>query len=201
MKRAFSLLELVFAAGLSFLLLTLTFRFFVPAVRISLRSQARVSMQQRCALSLQKLQADLFLTSAGAVSRTDEPDRPSILALQPLELRTTLGRPTYQIKLISYHVTGDRRLWRRIWQPPPNLGVAFETAAPHRISAAQLNQLAGLTGFFESHLLTGDVEQFTVSSAIPAPNVANPVRIVLVLEHLEHRCRMEQAVFLKNVSL
>jgi type II secretory pathway component PulJ len=197
-RRAFTVLETLVAAGLGLLLLVLTFRFFVPALKISLRSQERTGMQQRCYLALQKIRADLSLTNAAAVSlATLTP--PSILAIQPMELETMENRPTYQLRLVSYHVSPQKHLLRRVWQPPPTLGVTFEASRPHRLDATQLGQLAGLTsGWFETRRLSPDVEEFSLGSAVPPPNIANPVRVKIVLKSGDDRCQMEQTVFLRN---
>lgn len=191
-------MEILLAAGLSLLLLVLTFQFFVPALKISLRSQARTGMQQRCYLALQKIHADLDLTNAGALSVVNDP-APSILAMQPIELETLEGRPTYQMKLVSYHVSAKKQLLRRIWSPPPSLGATFETSRPHRLSPLQLVQLAGLTsGYLETRQLSPDVESFDLSSAVPTPNIANPIKVKIVLKSGDDRCAMEQSVFMRN---
>lgn len=198
LTRGFTLMEILLASSLGLLLLVLTFRFFVPALKISLRSQARTGMQQRCYLALQKIHADLDMTNAGAVSLVNDP-APSILALQPIELETLEGRPTYQMKLISYHVSQKKQLLRRVWAPPPGLGVTFETSRTHRLSSLQLVQMAALaSGAMETRQLSPDVETFDLSSGVPAPNIANPVKVKIVLKTGDDRCAMEQSVFLKN---
>ncbi len=202
LSKGFTLAEILVAAGLAFLVLVLSLQFILPAMRISMRTQARTQMQQSCIMALQRIRTDLDQTNAAAIGYVNQGVGQShtVLALQPLRPEVVNNLPAYEMQLVSYHWTTDPgMLMRRRWEPPPSIpGATFLPDQPLRLMQPQLNLLPGLIDFKESRQICPDVSGFSIASAVPPPNVGNPLRIRLDLKKRDDSCTLEQTVLLRN---
>lgn len=192
-RSGLTLIELLVTAGLALLVMTLASRFFWPLVRIVIRSQERAGLQQRCTLAMDSLRGGLQATNPGGLAYT-----PGLLVLHPLDVRAVATRPRYLVELWSFHHTGGE-LRRQRWQPVPSaLGLTLTDDAASRLTPSQLTLLPTLGPPADQRLLTSGVTEFNLSSSAPAPQLANPVRLRLVLAHQDDRYACEQTVLLRN---
>jgi type II secretory pathway component PulJ len=217
-QRAFTILEVTVVTALAFLLLALTVKFVLPAMRLSLRTQYRTQMQQACYITLNKIRTDLEQTNASAIGFVNKggAESDTIVAIQPLQDEVPNSRPAYLQELIVYEWKGSQdKLMRKVWKPAPDIlpmltddpvpkaitTPLFKTTEPTRLTRAQLHQVLTLPQSappYDSRQICPDVIDFSISSAIAPPNIENPIRLKLTLKRQEDSCTLEQTVYLRN---
>ncbi len=184
-RNGFTLLEVIVAAVLLLLMLTLGLQLLVPSLRLSARGQARADLEQRGVLALARLTDDLLTTTQAAVSWADsQAGSPAVLALQPMDNPTSNGRQAYQDTLLTYTWTPTtRELRRQVWNPvPASLAITLSRQGPLQLNRGKLMQLPTTTGALDDRLISRDVKQITLASPIHAPNFGNPLTLTLELE-------------------
>ena len=173
---AFTLVELLVAAGLFLLLVVVMIKLLVPAFRISTRTSVRSELHQRGHHAVNTLRNDLQRTpTAGLRVYQAAPER-TLLVLHRLRDADVEGDPVYQNNLVIYERIGDK-LWRYI----------YEDTAPEFTQTVQRPDLTQtenyLTEVSEGKILTGDISAFSVSDADPDPGrLKQPITVALALE-------------------
>ena len=197
--KAFTLLEVLVAGAIAFLILFLTVQFVIPAMKLSQRTQGRTQMQQGAYTALQKIAQDLQESNAAGLSfrAPDLVSNVTILVTHPLSAQLLEGRPVYLPRLISYTLASSGSLQRKIWQPPPS-GLTLQADQGRRLDASELLNLAAATGEYESRQVCRDVYEMSISSSVPPPNWGNPLRLRLALRQGQDSFVLEQVRWLRN---
>lgn len=182
MKRGFSLIEVLVAASLLLLVVTLIAQLLVPSLHLSVRGTERSSLQQTGSLAMARLSEDLLTTNLAAVSWADSvAGSPAVLALQPMDSPSPQGRPAYRNALISYTwLPAATELRREVWNPPP-ASWGLVTQAPTRLARVTLMQIPSTTLPYERRILSRDAVLLELSSAVAPPNLSNPLTLKLKL--------------------
>lgn len=198
--KGFTLLELVVAAALAFLVLGLATAYFIPAMRISARVGTRVEMQQMAAAALAHLERDLRTTSTGGVSLKSV--APAAVAANPLERvapdGTLVWSATY---LVTFFDQG--RLRRREWPPEPPVRNS-RYLVPSRAKRLEPAVLQSLTqppfGGAVTTLASG-VTAFRILQAGTDQALVQPLRFELELEREVASDRRERLRYSRTVFL
>jgi len=185
--RGFTLLELTVTAGLTLLVLVMAARFFWPLVRTVIRSQERAGLQQRATLAMESLRSALQSTNPGGLAY-----QPGRLAIHPLDTRSAASRPRYLLELWSF-TWSEQKLRRQRWSPSP---FPLADDAPTRLTPAQLALFPAVCP--DERLLATGVSEFTLTSDAPLPQLANPVRLRLVVANEQDRFEWQETVLLRN---
>lgn len=214
--RAFTLLEITVVTALAFLLLALTVQFVLPAMRLSVRTQARTHMQQACFITLNKIRTDLEQTNAAAIGFVNKGgvESDTIVAIQPLADDVVNSKPAYRQELVVYEWKGSQdKMMRKVWKPAPDIlpmmtddptpkaitSPLFKPDEPTRLTLNQLHSVLTLTAQpYDSAQICPDVTDFSISSGTNPPNIENPIKLKLSLKHAEDSCMLEQTVYLRN---
>jgi len=175
-NRGFTLFELVLAAGLAFVLLTLCVAVLVPLAKATARSADQVDLRQMAYVSLDRLSADLGRSAPEGISILSSPTQ-VVLAVQPLVDLTADGAQVWDTQLITWFWK-ENQLRRRLWPPGhPDLGWVPTPARPRHVTPAELPRLMEMEN---SQALAGFVESVQVQGGMP-PLFVQPIKITLKL--------------------
>ena len=187
--RAFTLVELVLASALAFVLLSLCVAVLVPLARATARSADQVDLRQMAYVSLDRLSADLSRSAPEGISVGA-----NVMAIQPLVDLSADGLQVWDSQLITWFWK-DGQLRRRLWPPgPPDLGWVPDPSRPRHPTPAELTRLAVLT---DSQVLAGFVESFEVTGGTP-PLFVQPISLKLRLKREKESYSLSTSVFLRN---
>lgn len=183
-ERGIGLIEVLVAATLAILLLSLLHRFLVPVLQTNARVSVLVHLRQQATVSLEHLARDFRATSGSTISylprSSSAPDQPVVLALNRVESVTSSGRQLYENRVTLY--VWDpvaKTLKREVWPPePPTLAETPDGTRPITFDELELLELA-LTDNGTEKLLASDVEEFQPLQAWP---ITLPVEATLRLE-------------------
>lgn len=174
--RAFTLLELVLAAGLAFVLLTLCVAVLVPLAKATARSADQVDLRQMAFVSLNRLSADLDRSAPEGISILSSPTQ-VVIAIQPLVDLTADGAQVWDAQLVTWYWK-DSQVRRRLWPPgAPDLGWVPNPARPRHVTPAELPRLMEPEN---SQALAGFVDSLQVEGGMP-PLFVQPIKLTLKL--------------------
>ncbi|MGE0491528.1 MAG: PilW family protein [Vulcanimicrobiota bacterium] len=195
-RRAFTLLEVMVAAGLFLIVGLILVNLLIPTLRTAGRTSQRAQLQQQGLLAGRWLVDDLQLAAAGGVGIRSGPD---VLAIQPANDLSADGVVVWQQELVVYYVA-DRRLWRRTWAPGrvPSMALNLSTNQPTRPGPAQLLQLVSQLDA-SPRPIAANVDSFTVTHAGSGAAVASPITIELELSEGQERYRLRKVTALRLV--
>lgn len=187
--RAFTLVEVILASALAFVLLSLCVAVLVPLARATARSADQVDLRQMAYVSLDRLSADLGRSAPEGITVGAD-----VIAIQPLVDLSADGLQVWDSQLIVWF-WNHGQLRRRLWPPaPPDLGWAPSPSRPRHPSPAELGRLAVSS---DSQVLAGFVESFEVSGG-RAPLFVQPISLSLRLKREKESYSLSTTVFLRN---
>lgn len=196
-NRGFTLLEVLVAAGLGALALTLVVQLLVPIMRISSRETNRAELQQAATVVLDKLLDDLGdSTPTSLVVVAPTPDETLLCAHRITGVEPN-GSQQWSPELVLYAWTKTSGALRRKTVPvPPG------QAAPWRPNPAELRNFAADSNLPERRLALG-VTAFSLGTG-PGPGLVLPLSLRLRLERETHGrdlpevLDLERLIYLSN---
>ncbi|MBI3929146.1 MAG: hypothetical protein HY319_26615 [Armatimonadetes bacterium] len=204
-----TLLELIVAAALAVLLLTMFFWFLVPSMRLSGQQSARVDIQQQTTLAVRKIVADLECSTTDGIGilPTDgaQPSRPVAVGINRLDDVLADGQQSWQNSLaIYYWDRSDHRLYYKEWPPePPSLGIPFASSRATKPSPQDLLEIVNNNNGTRRSLALG-VAEFELRHTGVGDSIGLPLTVRLVLEREvaqkseTERFEMERTVMVRN---
>lgn len=214
MKRqrlGFTLFEIVVTSALASLLLALAIQIFIPAMKSSAATAARVQMQQSAVIALNRIVADLEGSlAAGIALHNNDATGEVLLGIHPI-VDVTSTKPSTQIysrQMVLYrHLAGSNLLQRQLWPPDPSAkgasldGVNIPSPfTPLRLSQDDLHIVC--TAAHDRQTLSQDVKSFRMVSSAVAPQIGQPIQMRLELSRSEHgkdiQFALQRSVHLRN---
>jgi len=127
-RRGYSLVEVMVAGGVAFLLSMMVFYVILPSFRIVGEGQIRTELQQQGELAIQQVVADLQNTVPTGVSLAipSNATESMIVATHPLNPTLSTGTLSFQNQLlIFWHNPVKKQLLRKRYSPPDPSGVVL----------------------------------------------------------------------------
>jgi type II secretory pathway pseudopilin PulG len=210
-QGGWTLLEVLIAAGLSFLLLGLIVTFLIPVLRYSGRGALRVELQQQVRVGLQRILEDLQRSTASGVSllESDGQGGPVALGIVRLEELTAEAEQVWETQVVVYCWQPDTgRLIRKTWPPAPpaSLNPGLDPGKPTRLEPAELRLIAEEKNGTEVSVAR-DIALFEVSHAGSGASLQPPLVLKLVGQATPpggtepERFEETRSVSLRNASL
>lgn len=172
-------MEMLVAAGLGLLLLSLLHRFLVPVIETSSRVSTQQQLTDQGIIALNLLSGELSESTSSSLSyKAAAPAEPMVFALTRRDGVAASGRKLWKKEASLYLWDSDSGALRhRVWPPaPPTLTVSPRADRPTLFSPTQLVTLSAVTA--RSKLLASDVKEFEPIVGWPATQTVTS-RIVL----------------------
>ncbi|MFN8609487.1 MAG: hypothetical protein U0931_18255 [Vulcanimicrobiota bacterium] len=186
-RRAFTLIEILLAAGIASAIATVMVAFLITSLQAQARMAVRVDVQEQGMMACNRVARDLQSTVLGGVSlRKSSASEPEVLALHPLVSVSSHDPPAqiFSRQVVVYSWTpGQRRIFRQLWPPDPNLppaGSVPNAFRPFRVDQANLLSIA-TTPSPNQQSFGGDVTAFNVTTPSQAPLVSAPITLTISL--------------------
>ena len=160
--RAFTLLEVLLAATLSLLALTLLVQILIPLLHSFAWTSARAELLQATSLASRYLVGDVQRSPMrGLVLPT--PAHPGLLSVHGVSDLTDTGRAVWAPQLIVYRwEPAQRSLTRKVWPPgPPNLP-ALSATTPLRPTPDQMMSILDQSNSNRKKLVNGLLTHFAL---------------------------------------
>lgn len=140
-RRAMSLIEVMVAGGIAFLLSTTLFYVIFPSFRIVQEGQILTELQQQGELALQQVTADLQNTvPTGASLAFPGPGQGMIVATHPVTPTLGSGILNFQAQLLVwYHDVGKKQLFRKRFSNGDPSGVVLTFYSSVALQTTRLN--------------------------------------------------------------
>jgi len=179
-RKAFTLMEILVAAGLLGLLLLGFLLFLLPTLKVMGRASAQTEVQQQALLAFERIDRELRTSGSTAVgvfsqSLVGAGQWPG-LCLTPLQGVDGQGQPNWAPRMLAFWWdSSEQRLMVKTWPPknPPSFAQEPVLSRPARLTAIEFHDLVhGLNGS-ERRLASGvtafDVVHGGTGSALVAP--------------------------------
>lgn len=172
---AFTLVEMLIAAGLALLVLVLMVQVLVPAFKISARTSVRSELHQRANHALGFLSRDLQHTSPDGIAYFRTGPQRFLLSMHPIVDSSPEGKRVYQDGLIVYLWENDRFSRNRYVDPDPNFSQSVK-----RVKQIELENYLVLAQ--EKKILATGMTAFNFDDASPLENrTEQPISIDFIL--------------------
>jgi prepilin-type N-terminal cleavage/methylation domain-containing protein len=183
-KRGFSLLEVLVAAGLLGLLLVLTFGYLLPAAKAAYRYQTRGHLQQTALVALSLIEAAADTTSPAGVSWSKT--SPIAIGFNPvdaLQPSNAILTWTDRYEIFWWDET-ERTLKLTEWPPSPPSPTTEEssTVRAKRLPPERLSEI--IETATKTRTLAYGVTNFTVDHPGAEDTLIQPVTITIELTEL-----------------
>ncbi len=186
MKRAFTLLEVMVAGALSFMLLVVLTQALIPLMRHTSQSMEHLELSQLTHKISQRLLEDLQSAPPSAIHFG-----PEEWAVQPLERITATGRPVYEDGLIVYSLRLEQgQLWRKRCNPDD-----LSLDHPTRFTPAQLDNFFQASAQPARTLVSEVLREFSLA---PLPQRPQMVQLSFLLRGHSKQYRFDEVVALRN---
>jgi len=201
--------EVLVAAALTLLLLTMLFMFLVPSMRASMLGMARAEMQQEAHRAAGRICGDLQLSVSTGVSLTPpSQESPVYVGITRLGGVQSQGGQVFQLwedSLVVYGWQGEGSpLVRKVWKAstPPALGLALDGSRPLKVPQASLRRVAE-EALLPGVILAKGVEAFSVRGAGTGTTPSSPllIRLVLRREAATGRTAPERYEVMRSLTL
>ena len=209
-RRAYTLIEVLFGAGLLGLLTALFVGVLVPVLRASARNATRIGVQEGAMVALQRLSKDLQSSTVAGVGLLE--GDPCVLSVHRLADVVTTDPPSqvYENQFVVYcYVSSQARLTRRVWPETSDPNQTLDgllkppgSLQPVRPEPRSLAYFAAHPGSRDQNLVS-QVKSFAIGSKVAAPQVTPPLQIRLELEAPlwggeKYRLSLSQSVSLRH---
>lgn len=201
--KAFTLVEVIIAAFILSLILTIAVRVIIPALHLVQEGSVKVDMEEQGMVALQHLFYEMQKTTPDGVSlsipsiSTD----PMIVATNPIQSLDAGGFPVFTGKVqVFYWEPGKRRLFRKEFPPtPPAIVVPFSPVAGTQISGPNLGLIIGQSNGTERSMCL-NVDLFMVEKELTTGGEVYRARLQAsqVLQDKTIRAEAYRKLFLRN---
>ncbi|GEM_PF-987103 len=199
--RGFTIIELLVAAVLLILLLSLIFAFLTPTMKAAALGSARAEIQQEALRALDALCYDLLRSASSGISlitpATDPEKGPLYLGIIRIENVGPLGNSIWAQALIVYSWKGTGSpLIRKVWTSSslPSLGIILSPGTPARFQQATLSQIAEEPGL-KGQVLARDVSELRITSAGLGSSVSSPIDLSVTISRKAATGKIKPEIF------
>lgn len=166
--RAFSLVEVMVAAGISLLLAGVVIKIFIPAMSHSAQGTTRLELQQFAVLAHQKIRKELLRSRFGGVSTAD-----ATLLIHPQVALDSVGQPVWDTDVLVFHLDRSTQKLGRYSLPS-------EPVQPNRYTpTALLTRIAALPP--AEKIIASFASEFIVTPSVPATATTPPMPMTIQL--------------------
>jgi len=183
----FTIIEILVAALLLTLLLSLIFAFLVPTMKAAALGSARAEMQQEALRSLDAMGCDLMSSASSGISlcapAADPEKGPLYIGILRVVNVDPQGNNIWERSLTVYCWKGaGSPLIRKVWSPasPPSLAVILSPDTPSRFEESDLSKIADEPGL-NGQVLARDVSALLVTSSGMGASVCSPVELGITI--------------------
>ncbi len=198
---AYSLAEVLVAAFLSLLLLTLIAAFLVPVLRHTASSTTGVEIQQECLRALSDICYSLEMSSVRGVSfsctRQMPETGPVYLAVIPVKDVDGQGVKLWEERIVLYVWEGPKhKLIRKEWglSSPPALSVVPTAKTPMRISVSDMEKISAEPSL-RTTVLAKDVAELRIEGKGTELLLASPVTVTIRIQRKAATGKKSEEVF------
>ncbi|MGV8124493.1 MAG: hypothetical protein AB2L14_32495 [Candidatus Xenobiia bacterium LiM19] len=185
--RGFTIIEILVAAVLLILLLSLIFAFLTPTMKAAALGSTRAEIQQEALRALDALCHDLLSSASSGISlitpTTDPEKGPTYLGIIRVENVGPLGNNFWAQSLIVYSWKGTGSpLIRKVWtsSSPPSLGIILPPNCPARFQENTLSKIADEPGL-KGQVLARDVSELCITSEGMGSSVSSPLDLSITI--------------------
>jgi len=183
----FTVIEILVAAVLLILLLSLIFAFLTPTMKAAALGSTRAEIQQEALRSLDALSHDLKASASSGISLITpavNPEKgPVYLGVIRVESVGPLGNDIWEQSLIVYFWKGPGSpLIRKVWSSssPPSLGIILSPSSPSRVEETTLSRIADETGL-KGQVLARDVSLLLITHSGMGASVSSPIDLSMTI--------------------
>jgi len=183
----FTIIEILVAAFLLTLLLSLIFAFLLPTMKAAALGSARAEIQQEALRALDSMGFDLMSSASSGISLCQpatEPEKgPLYIGILRVVNVDPQGNNIWEQALVVYYWKGaGSPLVRKVWSPasPPSLAIVISPDRPVRVGETDLSKIAldpGLSG----QVLARDVSELLVTNSGMGASVSSPIELGITI--------------------
>jgi len=205
--RGFTIIEILVAAVLLILLLSLIFAFLMPTMKAAALGSARAEIQQEALRALDALCHDLLRSASSGISlitpATDPEKGPMYLGIIRIENVGPRGNNFWAQSLIVYSWKGiGSPLIRKVWtsSSPPSLGIILPPNCPARFQETTLSKIADEPGL-KGQVLARDISELCITSEGMGSSVSSPLDLSITITRKAATGRNKPEIFQLNRSI
>lgn len=179
-----TLFEVLVAAALTLLLLSMVVNFLIPTMRYSIKGAVTAEIQQEALRAVNRICRDLESSGTAGVSLFSPESGKGPLYLAVIRLSDVLpdGTRAWEESLTVYSWKGPGEpLIQKVWDAscPPEIGATIGSAAPSRFSLSDLAAIAEEQGL-EGKTLVRDVSYFAITCP-DSESVGSPLKMNITI--------------------
>ncbi|MBI3925302.1 MAG: prepilin-type N-terminal cleavage/methylation domain-containing protein [Armatimonadetes bacterium] len=144
--RGFTLVEIILAAALLLVLVTLVFQALIPALHAFSRGSAESEHQQMATVAVERIREDLqrTVTAGLSVLPASGPSDPVALGVVPFRDITPEGSLVWESRVeIHYWLPSEKKLMHKVWTPSPPPPTHRPTSYPPGVLAQAIAETTG----------------------------------------------------------